>query len=75
MINEHLNKTISAIKSDAEFMKDFPQKLATPGEDMKYMIKRAAILIMRIIDYCVTSSMIDMDADISRLCQSICFTY
>lgn len=69
MINEYLDKTISAIKSDAEFMQDFPQKLATPGADMNSMIRRAAILILRIIDYYVTSSLIDMDADISRLCQ------
>lgn len=69
MINEYLNKTISAIRSDAEFIKDFPQKLATPGVDVDYMIRKASILILRIIDYYVTSSLIDMDADISRLCQ------
>ena len=69
MINEYLNKTIPAIRSDAEFIKDFPQKLATPGVDVDYMIRKASILILRIIDYYVTSSLIDMDADISRLCQ------
>lgn len=27
MINEHLDRTIAALMSDAEFMNDFPEKL------------------------------------------------
>ena len=75
MINEHLDKTIATLISDADFLSDFPEKLRSFNdqdktiEDQKAMIKRAAALILHIIDYCVTSSVIDMDADISRYCQ------
>lgn len=75
MINEHLDRTIATLMSDADFLSDFPEKLRSFNdqdktiEDQKAMIKRAAVLILHIIDYCVTSSVIDMDADISRYCQ------
>lgn len=74
MINEHLDRTLATLVSDADFLSAFPEKLRSFNEqektleDKNAMIKRAAALILHIIDYCVTSSVIDMDADISRYC-------
>lgn len=72
MINKYIEKTLSLILSDANFLVDFSYKLEMfnqyDNEEKNTMIRNAWAFILHIIDYYVSSEVIDMEADISRLC-------
>lgn len=75
MINDNTWKTIELLIKDAEFFDGFQGKLEkyelpnTTEEEQKAMIKNAYIFMMHVVDYYATFKMIDMDADLARLCR------
>lgn len=75
MINEHLDKTIDLLVKDSKFLTDFDEKLEgfnSPDitkEEQAQMIKNAGMWVLHVIDYYVTFNLIDMEADLSRLCR------
>lgn len=75
MINKEIDKTFDLLVKDADFLANFDEKLenfSSPSvtkEEQNQMIRKAWLFILHVIDYYVTVSMIDMDADLSRLCQ------
>ena len=74
MINEHLEKSIEILERDSEFIKgvkdiaddSFSRK---SEEERLDNIVKAQKWILHVLDYCVTAGMIDMDADLARICQ------
>lgn len=74
MINKHIQESLEILEKDASFIKgikEIIQKSEESGltreEGMK-SIKSAYALILHILDFYVTVDMIDMDADLLRLC-------
>ena len=70
MINENLKKSISLLEKDASFIKNIKDVIdanCSPDEN-KENINKAMTWILHVLDYFVTLDMIDMDADLLRLC-------
>ncbi len=74
MINEKTQESLAIVEKDASFMKGIKeviQNFAKPGltreEGLKY-IKSAYAFILHVLDFYVTIDMMDMDADLLRLC-------
>lgn len=70
MINDFLKTSIEVLEKDASFIKNIKDVIAancSPDENVKN-IKKAMTWILHVLDYVVTLDMIDMDADLLRLC-------
>ena len=73
MINKHLNETINSLLMDAKFLEDLPEKkdeYVKDGQLDMSATKRLFSWLFHIVDYNVTANLIDMDADLLRLCES-----
>ncbi len=75
MINENLEQSINLLENDALFIKNIKGIISstynqqeTSDAELKANVKKAQSLILHILDYYVTLGMIDMDADLLRLC-------
>ena len=74
MINEHLEKSLEILEKDSEFIKGMKDIVddsfsLKPEEERIEDIVKAHKWILHVLDYCVTAEMIDMDADLARICQ------
>lgn len=73
MINKEIDKTLDLLVKDGDFLANFDEKLenfmSVSQEEQLHMIRKVWLFLFHIIDYHVTLQMIDMDADIYRLCQ------
>lgn len=74
MINEHLLESMEALRADAVFIRgikdtiDNWDKDAWSEEIKNERIKKTFKWILRVLDYYVTLDMMDVDADLLRLC-------
>lgn len=74
MINEHLLESMEALKADAVFIrgiKDTIENWDKEGwsqEIKNEKIKKTQKWVLRVLDYYVTLDMMDIDADLLRLC-------
>lgn len=75
MINTNINKTIDLLISDGKFIEELQEQINaynSPQTNEKQkieIIKKCSLLNFRIIDYIVSSHLIDMEADLLRLCE------
>lgn len=73
MINEHLERSLEILERDSEFIKGVKDIVddsfsIKPEEGRLDDIVKAQKWVLHVLDYCVTAEMIDMDADLARLC-------
>lgn len=75
MINKDIDKTLDLLVKDGDFLANFEDKLenftssSTTEEEQRQMIRKAWVFLLHIIDYYVTVQLIDMEADLYRMCQ------
>lgn len=74
MINENLEQSIEILEKDGLFISNIKSIItstsnpAATQDEVSANVKKAHSLILHILDYYVTVSLIDMDADLLRLC-------
>lgn len=74
MINENIEQSIEILEKDASFIANIKNVISRASDptvsqdEVKADVKKAHSLLLHILDYCVTLGMIDMDADLLRLC-------